>query len=65
MTALEAFRKITALRKYPLPQSAIAEQRILKSLNVTDFAAVVEWLENWELNGVHIDGVVYQRVPRG
>ncbi len=63
--ALEAFRKITILRKYPLPQSAIAEQRIFKSLNVTDFAAVVEWLEDWELNGVEIDGVFYQRVRRG
>lgn len=63
--ALAAFRKITTLRGYSLPQSAIAEQRILKSLNVTDFAIVVEWLEYWEGDGVQIDGVIYQRVTRG
>ena len=43
--ALKAFHKIITLRKYPLPQSAIAEQRILKSLNVPDFTAVVEALD--------------------
>jgi hypothetical protein len=56
--ALETFRTITALRKYPLPQSAIAEQRILKSLNITDFTAVVEALEGW-------DGATVASVPRG
>ncbi len=40
-----ALQKIRALRKYPLPQSAIAEQRILKSLNVPDFTAVIQALE--------------------
>jgi hypothetical protein len=43
--ASQALSRIITLRKYPLPQSPIAEQRILKSLNVTDFAAVVEALE--------------------
>jgi hypothetical protein len=43
--ALEALRKIRALRKYPLAQSAISETRILKSLNVPDFTAVVAALE--------------------
>jgi hypothetical protein len=42
--AKEALRKCLNLRKYPLPQSVLAEQRILKQLNVTDFAAVVEAL---------------------
>jgi hypothetical protein len=42
--AEEAYYKILNLRNYTLPQSAIAEQRILSKLNVTDFAAVVEAL---------------------
>lgn len=44
--AEEALRKILALRKYPYPQSNIAEERILKNLNVTDFTSVVTALEN-------------------
>jgi hypothetical protein len=43
--AIEALKKIRALRKYPLPQSAISETRILKALNVPDFTAVISALE--------------------
>lgn len=43
--AAVALQKIRALRRYVLPQSAIAEQRILKSLNIPDFTAVVQALE--------------------
>lgn len=47
-TVEKAFRKIINLRKYPHPQSAIAESRILKTLNVPDFTATVEALEAYE-----------------
>ena len=44
-TAAFALQKIRALRKYPLPQASIAEQRILKTLNVPDFTSVIQALE--------------------
>jgi len=43
--ALDALRKIRAIRKYKLPQSLIAERRILKSLSIEDFTVVVTALE--------------------
>jgi hypothetical protein len=43
--ALDALRKIRALRKYKLPQSIIAERRILKSLTIADFTLVIAALE--------------------
>ncbi len=44
--ALEALKKIRALRKYPdLPAAPLAEQKILKSLGLTDLASVVTALE--------------------
>jgi hypothetical protein len=46
--AQEALRKIRILRKYPYPQSSLAEQRVLKNLNVTDFTHVVNALEEIE-----------------
>jgi hypothetical protein len=47
MTALaqEALRKIRILRKYPYPQSPIAEERILKNLNIADYIEVVTAIE--------------------
>jgi hypothetical protein len=44
-TALDALRKIRALRKYDVPQVPLAEQKILKNLNLTDLASVVAALE--------------------
>jgi hypothetical protein len=44
-TALDALRKIRALRKYDVPQAPLAEQKILKNLNLTDLASVVTALE--------------------
>jgi hypothetical protein len=46
--AQEALRKILALRKYPYPQSPLAETRILKNLNITDYTEVIAALENPE-----------------
>lgn len=43
--ALEALRKIQALNKYPCPQTPHAIQKILKTLHVADYMAVVEVLE--------------------
>ncbi len=57
--AQEALRKIRILRKYPYPQSSLAEQRILKNLNVTDFTHVVNALETEPRTSVSTD------VPRG
>jgi hypothetical protein len=44
-TALDALKKIRALRKYDVPQAPAAEQKILKNLNLTDLAVVCAALE--------------------
>ena len=44
-TATDALQKIRALRKYDLPQTRLAEQKILKNLNLDDLAEVVKSLE--------------------
>jgi hypothetical protein len=44
--AQDALRKILALRKYPYPQSPLAEARLLKNLNVADYIEVISALEN-------------------
>lgn len=62
-TADRAFRKIIALRKYPLTQSAIAEKRILKCLSIADFTEVVEALEGY--NSINYDPTTNTVVPRG
>lgn len=46
--AEKALSRIIKIRKYTLPQSPIAEERILKDLNIPDFIAVVEALESLE-----------------
>jgi hypothetical protein len=43
--AREALCKILALRKYPYAQSELAEARILKNLNITDYIEVITALE--------------------
>ena len=43
--ATEALRKIRALQKHPLPQTPIAIERILKSLGIADYVAVVLAIE--------------------
>jgi hypothetical protein len=43
--AQDTLRKILALRKYPYPQSPLAEARLLKNLNVADYIEVVAALE--------------------
>jgi hypothetical protein len=44
--ATEALRIIRALRKYPAPQTPIAERKVLKNLSVQDYTDVVMALEN-------------------
>jgi hypothetical protein len=46
-TALDALRKIRALKRYPIPQTTqLAVQKILKkTLSLTDLTAVVTALE--------------------
>jgi hypothetical protein len=44
-TALDALKKIRALRKYDVPQAPAAVQKILKNLNLTDLAIVCAALE--------------------
>jgi hypothetical protein len=44
-TALDALKKIQALRKYDVPQAPLAERKILSNLNLTDLASVVNALE--------------------
>jgi hypothetical protein len=45
LQAHETLRKILALRKYPYPQSPLAEARLLKNLNVADYIEVISALE--------------------
>jgi hypothetical protein len=49
-TAINALKKIRALRNYnasnALPQAGLAEQKILKSLNLTDLTSVITALES-------------------
>ena len=52
--AQEALRKILALRKYPYPQSSLAEARLLNNLNVADYIEVVAALENPSVNGTSV-----------
>jgi hypothetical protein len=44
--AQEALKTIRALRKYPAPQTPIAERKILKELSVQDYIDVVKALED-------------------
>jgi hypothetical protein len=44
--AAEVLRRIKLIRKYPAPQSAHAERKILAGLSVKDYLAVIETLES-------------------
>ena len=44
-TALDALKKIRALRKSGLPQALLAERKLLSNLNLSDVASVVLVLE--------------------
>jgi hypothetical protein len=63
--AIDALRRIRNLRKYPFPQSKVAEDRILKDLNVTDFTHVVNALETDSQQNIPTQGRPESKVPRG
>ena len=44
-TALDALKKIRALRKSGLPQALLAERKLLSNLNLSDVTSVVLVLE--------------------
>jgi hypothetical protein len=45
-SATNALRKIEAFKKYPTPQSQQAINKVLQTLSVPDFMAVVQILED-------------------
>ena len=49
LTAQRAVQKIVALRKYPVPATEKAVQRILASLNLQDLTDVTFALENLDI----------------